>query len=57
MFSPIIAGGFALILFFFIRLIVLRNKNAYERSLYLLPVFTFGTFYLVRSPPWGPQVF
>lgn len=46
-FSPVIAGGFAIILFFFIRLIVLRSQKAYERSLYLLPLFTFGTFFLI----------
>lgn len=34
-FSPILAGGFSMILFFFIRLIVLRSPNAYTRSLWL----------------------
>lgn len=46
-FSPVIAGGFAIILFFTIRLVVLRHRNAYVRSLYLLPVFTFLTFFLI----------
>lgn len=46
-FSPILAGGFSMILFFFIRLIVLRSPNAYTRSLWLLPLFTFVTFFTV----------
>lgn len=46
-FSPVIAAGFAMILFFFIRLVVLRNKNSYQRSIWLLPFFTFGTFFLI----------
>ncbi|KAL4443570.1 hypothetical protein ABPG75_011307 [Micractinium tetrahymenae] len=46
-FSPILAGGFSIILFFFIRLIVLRSPNAFQRSLWLLPLFTFATFFVV----------
>lgn len=34
-FSPILAGGFSIVLFFFIRLIVLRSQHAYQRSLWL----------------------
>ena len=45
-FSPLLAGVFAAVLFFFTRLLVLRSSRAYERSLLLLPLFVFGTFYL-----------
>ena len=49
-FSPILAGSFAIILFFTIRFFILRHQSAYQRSLYLLPIFTFGTFFLVSAP-------
>lgn len=45
-FSPLLAGFFAIVLFFFTRLIVLRSPRAYERSIYMLPIFVFATFYL-----------
>jgi len=47
LFAPILAGGFSFILFFVIRAVVLRSSNAYKRSLFLLPIFTFLTFYIV----------
>ena len=47
LFSPILAGGFALLLFFLIRTFVLRSSDAYRRSIVLLPVFTFLTFWIV----------
>ncbi|KAI8465958.1 MAG: phosphate transporter family-domain-containing protein [Monoraphidium minutum] len=47
LFSPILAGGFSFLLFWAIRGLVLRRRNAYERSIYLLPAFTLITFFTV----------
>lgn len=45
--SPVVAGTFSIIVFFSVRLIVLRAKNAYQRSLYMLPVLSGVTFFVV----------
>jgi phosphate/sulfate permease len=45
--APFLAGVASCFLFFVIRTFVLRAKNAYQRSLYVLPVFTFLTFFTV----------
>jgi hypothetical protein len=45
--APFLAGAASCFLFFVIRTFVLRAKNAYQRSLYVLPVFTFLTFFTV----------
>lgn len=47
LFSPILAGGFSFILFGLIRTFVLRSADAYRRSVALLPLFTFLTFFTV----------
>lgn len=47
LFSPILAAVSAFLLFGAIRTFVLRSDNAYKRSLVLLPVFVFLTFFVV----------
>lgn len=47
LFAPIMAGLATLILFVLVRTFVLRSHNAYQRSIFLLPVFTFLTFFIV----------
>lgn len=47
MFSPILAAASASLLFLVIRTFILRHDNAYKRSLVLLPVFVFVTFFVV----------
>ncbi|KAF6252255.1 phosphate transporter [Scenedesmus sp. NREL 46B-D3] len=47
---PVLAGIASCFLYFVIRTFVLRAKNAYQRSLYVLPVLTFVTFFTVT---WG----
>lgn len=47
LFSPILAAVAAFVLFGLIRTFILRSDNAYKRSLVLLPVFVFITFYVV----------
>lgn len=47
LFSPILAALAALILFVLIRTFVLRAQNAFQRSIFLLPLFTFLTFFVV----------
>lgn len=47
LFSPILAAVSAFLLFGLIRTVVLRKENAYQRSLVLLPVFVFVTFFVV----------
>jgi sodium-dependent phosphate transporter len=47
LFAPIMAGLATLILFLLIRTLVLRAPNAYQRSIFLLPLFTFLTFFIV----------
>ena len=47
LFSPFFAGGIAFLLFLLIRTFVLRSTNAYHRSIVLLPLFTFATFWIV----------
>ncbi len=46
-FSPLLAGILAMILFLFTRHAVLRRKNSYELSLWLLPLYTFLTFFVI----------
>ncbi|KAF6250657.1 phosphate transporter [Scenedesmus sp. NREL 46B-D3] len=45
--APVLAGIASCFLYFVIRTFVLRAKNAYQRSLYVLPVLTFVTFFTV----------
>jgi phosphate/sulfate permease len=45
--APFLAGVFSCFLFFVVRTFVLRSKNAYQRSLFVLPIFTFLTFFTV----------
>lgn len=47
LFAPIMAGLATLVLFVLVRTFVLRAHNAYQRSIFLLPVFTFLTFFIV----------
>jgi sodium-dependent phosphate transporter len=47
LFSPILAAVAAFCLFGLIRTFILRSDNAYRRSLVLLPVFVFVTFFTV----------
>lgn len=46
-FAPILSGIAAFLLFWAIRTLVLRSGDAYRRSLFLLPLFTFLTFFVV----------
>jgi solute carrier family 20 (sodium-dependent phosphate transporter) len=46
-FSPLLSGLLAMILFLFTRHAVLRRKNSYELSLWLLPLYTFLTFFVI----------
>jgi len=45
--SPILAGNLAACLFLFVRHAVLRRKNSYNLSLYMFPLFTFLTVFIV----------
>lgn len=45
--APLLAAIASCFLFFIIRTFILRSKNAYQRSLFVLPVFTFITFFTV----------
>jgi phosphate/sulfate permease len=47
LFSPILAAVAAFLLFGIIRTFVLRHENAYKRSLVVLPLFVFVTFFVV----------
>jgi sodium-dependent phosphate transporter len=47
LFSPILSAVSAFLLFGAIRTFVLRSENAYKRSMVLLPVFVFLTFFVV----------
>ncbi len=46
-FSPILSGLLSMILFLFTRHAVLRRKNSYELSLWLFPLYTFLTFFVI----------
>ncbi len=58
-FSPTIAGIGSIILWLIVRTTVLRRQNSYAKSLYLLPIFTFLTFFIVTMfiIKKGEQVF
>ena len=43
--SPVIAGFFVIVSFGLLRLLVLRNKNSFNRSLYVFPACTFLVFF------------
>lgn len=45
--SPIFSGILAATLFLFVRHAVLRRKNSYNLSLYMFPLFTFLTVFIV----------
>ncbi|KAF8062088.1 pho-4 [Scenedesmus sp. PABB004] len=45
LFSPLLAGVAAFLLFWAVRTFVLRSANAYGRSVALLPLFTLVTFF------------
>ncbi|KAI7842860.1 hypothetical protein COHA_003478 [Chlorella ohadii] len=54
--SPLLAGIGGAILFLFTRHAVLRRKNSYVLSLWMLPLFTFltvwiGCFYIIQKGP------
>ncbi|PRW33685.1 2,3-bisphosphoglycerate-independent phosphoglycerate mutase isoform B [Chlorella sorokiniana] len=54
--SPLLAGICGAILFLFTRHAVLRRKNSYVLSLWMLPLFTFltvwiGCFYIIQKGP------
>lgn len=66
LFSPILAAVSAFLLFGAIRTFILRSDNAFKRSIVLLPLFVFVTFFTVTyfiiaryaQPPcsaWGFQ--
>ena len=46
-FSPVLGGVLAALLFFLLRLTVLRAPNAYKRAFYVLPLFVFLTFFMI----------
>lgn len=46
-FSPTLAGIGSITLWLIVRTTVLRRQNSYSKSLYLLPIFTFMTFFIV----------
>ncbi|PRW32920.1 phosphate transporter [Chlorella sorokiniana] len=46
-FSPVLGALLAAFLFFWLRLLVLRHENAYQRAFYVLPVFVGATFFMI----------
>ncbi|KAI7845415.1 hypothetical protein COHA_000968 [Chlorella ohadii] len=46
-FSPVLGALLAAFLFFWLRLLVLRHENAYQRAFYVLPLFVFLTFFMI----------
>lgn len=46
-FSPILAGICAAIIFFLVRALVLRSKDSLRRSYWTLPFFVFVTFFVI----------
>jgi phosphate/sulfate permease len=46
-FAPLLAALASFLLFGLIRTFILRHENAHQRSMWLLPVFVFITFFVV----------
>lgn len=46
LFSPLLTGVLALVLFVVLRALVLRSPQAYHRAYYVLPVFVMATFFM-----------
>ncbi|GBF94216.1 hypothetical protein Rsub_06486 [Raphidocelis subcapitata] len=56
--APLLAAIFSAVLYWVVRAVVLRSSNAYQRSLFLLPMFTCVTFFVVTFfiiEKGGPQ--
>lgn len=47
--SPVMAGIIATILFFFIRMFILRSANGFMRAFWFLPILVGGMFWLIVS--------
>jgi sodium-dependent phosphate transporter len=47
--SPIVAGGFTIILFLLVRHLILRRDNPVQKAMIGLPILVGGTFWLVTS--------
>ena len=45
-FSPLLTGALALLMFLALRTLVLRSPHAYRRAYYVLPIFVFLTFFM-----------